>query len=267
MKRMKREQLEKRLIDFLIISGVVLLALPFLKETIVSIQLQQSQLTVAKQLPQTIDKEETITMPTLKGVALNDTTINAYGFVAIDAIDFQQPLLVGVTNQQMLKGGVVMFPHRNLTESNFVIVGHHLGRHRLLFGLLNEAQVGMNVSVTYLAQAQNYIITEKKIVAETDLYVIDEQSAAQLTLITCPIPSRTTERLVIVAEPQDEIAQMNEVSKVDRNLDQKSFETLIQKQKKIWRKDIPFNWFLLIVILFVTCGCLRMVHKSIDRSS
>ncbi|EAA0412372.1 sortase, partial [Listeria monocytogenes] len=47
---MKREHLEKYLIDGLIIAGILLLALPFLKESIVSWQLRTSELTIATQL-------------------------------------------------------------------------------------------------------------------------------------------------------------------------------------------------------------------------
>lgn len=62
---MKREHLEKYLIDGLIIAGILLLALPFLKESIVSWQLRTSELTIAPQLPTTIPEEETIQIPTL----------------------------------------------------------------------------------------------------------------------------------------------------------------------------------------------------------
>ena len=144
---MKREHLEKCLIDGLIIVGILLLALPFLKESIVSWQLRTSELTIATQLPTTIPEEETIQMPALGDVlAPQSATITGYGFVAIEAIDFQQPLLVGLTNQQLLRGGVVMFPERSLKNSNFVVLGHHLGRQSLLFGQLLEAQVGMEVN-------------------------------------------------------------------------------------------------------------------------
>ncbi|HBM2518138.1 TPA: hypothetical protein LUX59_004744, partial [Enterobacter hormaechei subsp. xiangfangensis] len=80
MKRMKREHLEKCLIDGLIIVGILLLALPFLKESIVSWQLRTTQLTIATQLPATIPEEETIRMPALSDVmAPQPTTITGYG--------------------------------------------------------------------------------------------------------------------------------------------------------------------------------------------
>ena len=69
---------------------------------------------------------------------------------------------VGGTNESTAaERGVVMFPERSLKNSNFVVLGHHLGRQSLLFGQLLEAQVGMEVSVTYLEESQQYIITDK----------------------------------------------------------------------------------------------------------
>jgi sortase (surface protein transpeptidase) len=60
-----------------------------------------------------------------------------------------------MTNQKMLQGGVVMYPDRLLNQDNFVLLEHHLGRKKLLFGLLEQAKEGMKVSVTYLNQIQD----------------------------------------------------------------------------------------------------------------
>ena len=246
MKRMKREHLEKYLIDGLIIVGILLLALPFLKESIVSWQLRTTQLTIATQLPATIPEEETIQMPALSDVlAPQPTTITGYGFVAIEAIDFQQPLLVGLTNQQLLRGGVVMFPERSLKNSNFVVLGHHLGRQSLLFGQLLEAQVGMEVSVSYLEGNQQYIIIDKKIVEETDLSVLADDQGPRLTLITCPTPTRTDERLVLTAIPVEQTTAQQ--SQKSSSSTPQSSDGMIEKQEKQWKqqsKKIGFFYLL-----------------------
>lgn len=266
MKRMKREHLEKYLIDGLIIAGILLLALPFLKESIVSWQLRTSELTIATQLPTTIPEEETIQIPTLGNVlAPQPATITGYGFVAIEAIEFQQPLLVGITNQQLLKGGVVMFPQRLLKNSNFVVLGHHLGRQSLLFGQLLEAQVGMEVSVSYLEENQQYIIIDKKIVEETDLSVLADDQGPRLTLITCPTPTRTDERLVLTAIPVEQTTAQQ--SQKSSSSTPQSSDGMIEKQEKQWKQQSKKNWFLLFVILFIISGCLLSVHKLLERSA
>lgn len=246
MKRMKREHLEKYLIDGLIIAGILLLALPFLKESIVSWQLCTSELTIATQLPTTIPEEETIQIPTLGDVlAPQPATITGYGFVAIEAIEFQQPLLVGITNQQLLKGGVVMFPQRLLKNSNFVVLGHHLGRQSLLFCQLLEAQVGMEVSVSYLEENQQYIIIDKKIVEETDLSVLADDQGPRLTLITCPTPTRTDERLVLTAIPVEQTTAQQ--SQKSSSSTPQSSDGMIEKQEKQWKqqsKKIGFFYLL-----------------------
>ncbi len=246
MKRMKREHLEKYLIDGLIIAGILLLALPFLKESIVSWQLRTSELTIATQLPTTIPEEETIQIPTLgDALAPQPATITGYGFVAIEAIEFQQPLLVGITNQQLLKGGVVMFPQRLLKNSNFVVLGHHLGRQSLLFSQLLEAQVGMEVSVSYLEENQQYLIIDKKIVEETDLSVLADDQGPRLTLITCPTPTRTDERLVLTAIPVEQTTTQQS-QKSSSSMPQSS-DRMIEKQEKQWKqqsKKIGFFYLL-----------------------
>lgn len=265
---MKRERLEKCLIDGLIIVGILLLALPFLKESIVSWQLRTTQLTIATQLPATIPEEETIQMPALSDVlAPQPTTITGYGFVAIEAIDFQQPLLVGLTNQQLLRGGVVMFPERSLKNSNFVVLGHHLGRQSLLFGQLLEAQVGMEVSVTYLEESQQYIITDKKIVDESDLSVLEEEQTPKLTLITCPTSTRTEERYVLTAIPVEQATADHPQKPAATISTPKAAKVMVEKQETVWKQQSMKNWFLLFVILFIISGCLLGAHKLLDRSA
>lgn len=265
---MKREHLEKYLIDGLIIAGILLLALPFLKESIVSWQLRTSELTIATQLPTTIPEEETIQMPALGDVlAPQSATITGYGFVAIEAIEFQQPLLVGITNQQLLKGGVVMFPERLLKNNNFVVLGHHLGRQSLLFGQLLEAQVGMEVSVTYLEERQQYIIIDKKVVDESDLSVLTDDQTPKLTLITCPTPTRTEERYVLTAIPVEQATAGQSQNTATMGSTSQGARVLAQKQEMLWKQQSEKNWFLLFVILFIISGCLLGAHKLLDRSA
>lgn len=247
---MKREHLEKYLIDGLIIAGILLLALPFLKESIVSWQLRTSELTIATQLPTTIPEEETIQMPALGDVlAPQSATITGYGFVAIEAIEFQQPLLVGITNQQLLKGGVVMFPER------------------LLFGQLLEAQVGMEVSVTYLEERQQYIIIDKKVVDESDLSVLTDDQTPKLTLITCPTPTRTEERYVLTAIPVEQATAGQSQNTATMGSTSQGARVMAKKQEMLWRQQSKKNWFLLFVILFIISGCLLGVHKLLKRSA
>ncbi len=114
MKRMKREHLEKYLIDGLIIAGILLLALPFKRKhrqlAITHKRIDDSD-PVADNDSRRRNHSDTDSGDVL---APQPATITGYGFVTIEAIDFQQPLLVGLTNQQLLKGGVVMFPQRLL---------------------------------------------------------------------------------------------------------------------------------------------------------
>ena len=247
------------MIDGLILCGFIFLSLPFLKENLIGIQLGQKQLIVSDQLPDEFMEEEQIQIPTMEDVLTpQPAELTAYGFVSIEALQFQQPLLVELTNQQLLQGGVVMFPKRTLTQDNFVILGHHLGRQSLLFGLLKQAETGMEVSVTYLDQTQTYTIDEVKQVNETDLTVIENQQPL-LTLITCPTPSRTDERLVISAKPTFTLSKNAEQSEktVEKSQQWKSR----QYQKQIWQRQVRKSWFFLLLFLLIMCGCLWYAHR------
>lgn len=273
MNRIRRNFLEKLILDVLVIGGIFLMCLPFLKENIISLQLRSTNLNISMELPETIKKEEMIRIPTIRDVIENHSrSVTGYGFVSIESLQIQQPLLIGLTNEQLLKGGVVMFPERSLKEDNFVLLGHHLGRQNLLFGRLTDAQTGMKIEVEYLGQTQQYTITDIKIVKETELSVIENQQSPLLTLITCPTPTQTDERLVITAE-LDSIEtnsnrlneqEMQEMEYEHTHVGEQTNQKKIQIQEQMWKEQSNSNWFVFFVILLVVSGALIIIHKLVD---
>lgn len=251
------------IIDGLIICGFIFISFPFFKENVIGIQLGQSQLVIAEQLPNEFAAEEPIQVPTIEEVLTVDSTqVTAYGFVSIEALQFQQPLLIGLTNQQLLRGGVVMFPERSLAQDNFVILGHHLGRESLLFGLLKQAKVGMEVSVTYLEQTHIYTIDEIKQVAETDLEVIGNQQS-RLTLITCPTPTRTDQRLVIMAKPIAMAVKEDAQTETTKKETQKTRH----KQKQLWQQQARKSWVILLLLFLIMSGSLWWTHRRMTNKA
>jgi sortase A len=260
---MKNNWFWQIIIDGLIICGFILFSFPFLKENVIGIQLGQSQLVIAEQLPNEFVAEEPIQIPTIEEVLTADSAqVTAYGFVSIEVLQFQQPLLIGLTNQQLMRGGVVMFPERSLTQDNFVILGHHLGRESLLFGLLKQAKVGMEVRVTYLEQTHTYTIDAIKEVAETDLEVIGNQQP-HLTLITCPTPTRTDQRLVITAKPISMAVKEDAQTETTKKETQK----IRHQQKQLWQQQARDSWGILLLLFLMMWGCLWGTHRLMTRKT
>ena len=123
----------------------------------------------------------------------------------------------------------------------------------------------MEVSVSYLEENQQYIIIDKKIVEETDLSVLADDQGPRLTLITCPTPTRTDERLVLTAIPVEQTTAQQ--SQKSSSSTPQSSDGMIEKQEKQWKQQSKKNWFLLFVILFIISGCLLSVHKLLERSA
>lgn len=76
-----------------------------------------------------------------------------------------------------------------------------IGRYRAPFTLLNKLEVGDRI-VTYFAnQRYDYYVTDKKIVAPTDIeYMNQHPDHPLLILQTCDPPGENTHRLLIMAE-------------------------------------------------------------------
>ena len=263
-KRMKQSNwFWKVMIDGLILCGFIFSLSLFSKENLIGIQLGQKQLIVSDQLPDEFMEEEQIQIPTMEDVLTpQPAELTAYGFVSIEALQFQQPLFGRTDESTAAARRCCDVSKRTLTQDNFVILGHHLGRQSLLFGLLKQAETGMEVSVTYLDQTQTYTIDEVKQVNETDLTVIENQQPL-LTLITCPTPSRTDERLVISAKA--DLHAFKNAEQSEKTVEKSQQWKSRQYQKQIWQRQVRKSWFFLLLFLLIMCGCLWYAHRLMAR--
>lgn len=264
MKKKNRHGWLQGVVSLLVVVGLLLICAPFIKESLIGLQLSQKKIITLQKTPETMPIEETIQPPSLAAVTKNleIESVSGYGFVQIPALDFQQPLFIGITNQNLLSDGAVMYPERSLETDNFVVFGHHLGIQSLLFGKLLSAELGMQISLLYLEEKVNYSIVDIKIVEETDLSVLTNTSTPQLTMITCPSASRTTERLVVTAIPLTAQGDKEEETKKDISAE---FIVMEQRQINQWRKQSWLAVGVLLLVLLLVIFCLLLIHYYFKR--
>lgn len=121
------------------------------------------------------------------------------GSIAVPSVDMQLPIVKGVGNAALAVGAGTMKPNQNLGQGNYALAGHYFEEKDILFSPLYKASIGDSVYITDLTNIYEYQLATKKVIAATDVYVIDDiPNKTVLTLITCA--DNGTKRLAIQAD-------------------------------------------------------------------
>lgn len=121
------------------------------------------------------------------------------GSIAVPSVDMQLPIVKGVGNAALAVGAGTMKPNQSLGQGNYALAGHYFEEKDILFSPLYKASIGDSVYITDLTNIYEYHLTTKKVIAATDVYVIDDiPNKTVLTLITCA--DNGTKRLAVQAD-------------------------------------------------------------------
>ncbi len=107
-----------------------------------------------------------------------------------------------------LDNGVV---HYNETahpgqQGNMFIVGHSSdyswskGKYKNIFALLPQLPIGENIKIEYLGKDYTYQVVQKKVIAPTDISVLQPTEDATLTLMTCWPIGTSQKRYITIAK-------------------------------------------------------------------
>jgi len=118
-----------------------------------------------------------------------------------------EPSIAEESIQNALRNGVVHYAGTALPgePSNSVIVGHSSndwwepGNYKFVFALLEKLEPGDQIQVNYQKKRYVYQVAGKKIVAPTEISVLQPTTDPILTLITCTPPGTSWKRLIITA--------------------------------------------------------------------
>ncbi|MGM0126388.1 sortase A [Enterococcus sp. AZ194] len=263
MKTIKLSKKQKEIfvelaIDFLLVLGIGFIFSPWLKDSLIGWQIQRTEIVQNVTLPSKQPMEESIGSPKLSSILTNSFQHQkeGYGSVWIPSIGLEQPILIGITNENLLYGGVVMYPERTLKADNFVLFGHHLGINELLFGKLLDIKERDQVVVNYLDETIAYEVSELTIVDETEISVLENKEDARLTLITCPVPQRTKQRFVVIAQPVKEEQQKQVQQELKNQVD--ILQKVSQKQSMSKTEIYKFPFGMLCLCLFLI-GLIRFL--------
>ncbi|MFJ7697947.1 class A sortase [Lysinibacillus fusiformis] len=121
------------------------------------------------------------------------------GSIAVPSVHMQLPILKGVGNAVLAIGAGTMKPNQQLGQGNYALAGHYFEEKDILFSPLYQAQIGDIFYVTDMSNVYEYKLATKKIIAATDVYIVDDiPNQTTLTLITCA--EKGSKRLALQAD-------------------------------------------------------------------
>lgn len=132
--------------------------------------------------------------------------VNANVVKNVDPFDsriYQKALTEGVAHAK--GSGLPGFPGNTFIFAHSAINWYQASQYNSIFYLTNKLEPGDEIFVYYKGSKYRYSVTEKKIVAASEIsYLSDSQnvtsqSASSLTLMTCWPPGTDTNRLIILA--------------------------------------------------------------------
>ncbi|MEC1347582.1 class A sortase [Bacillus haynesii] len=197
---------KKMIVALLVISGILFVLSPFMKESIIiNLSKNKSLELTAEQAEQNNAQKASFDFDAIQPPSFMETvkagldreSKAVIGRITISSVNIKLPILKGTTNQNLLYGATTMRPDQKMGEGNYPLAGHHMKRESLLFGPLINIEKGDTVKITDFKKDYIYAVTSKQFISEMDTDVIQETKEKEMTLITCDKAVRTEGRLAV----------------------------------------------------------------------
>ncbi|ARC71008.1 class A sortase [Bacillus sp. FSL K6-1109] len=197
---------KKMIVAVLVISGILFVLSPFIKESIIiNLNKNKNFDLTAEQAEQNNAQKASFDFEAIQPPSILETikasldreSKAVIGRITISSVNLKLPILKGTTNQNLLYGATTMRPDQKMGEGNYPLAGHHMKRESLLFGPLLNIEKGDTVKITDFKKDYIYAVTSKQFISEMDTDVIQETKEKEITLMTCDKAVRTEGRLAV----------------------------------------------------------------------
>lgn len=141
----------------------------------------------------------TLQPPTMQQIINMNSATTYAATLSIPELKKELAVSNDTSTSAFLAGVVNMYPTRDYSTDNIVLLGHHLADSGLLLGDIDRLRKNDQLILTSLHNKYYYKVSDIYITNEKNVEVLMNTSQAQLTLITCDKPSYTQNRLVLEA--------------------------------------------------------------------
>lgn len=202
----------KKFSILLILLGILIISLPFLRETYYDWQqnrvmneldqLQNGLSRLNHAFEQGIQDADSTEPTTDVTGTVQEASADTLGVLSIDKIDVRLPILEGATEDNMKVAATHLVETTRIgNEGNAAIAAHRAHKKGRLFNRLGELQIGDSMKVTLVDRTIiQYRVDQISVVEPNDLSVLEDPGLGQvLTLITCDPLVNPTHRLIVRA--------------------------------------------------------------------
>lgn len=207
----KRKRVSMKYFPILIIIiGVVSLAYPFAKNTVVkyvSMNIVQKLEILSdeemKTMDITYDFEDIISINALDVVSAANEAVSGklpkIGRITVPSVGIDLAILEGVSNSNMSVGAGTLKAGQMMGAGNYALASHHMINKNLLFSPLDRVEIGEKIYLYDGEEIFEYIIIQKEVIEASKVDVIEDQEGkTSVTLITCDDDGK--KRLMVVGE-------------------------------------------------------------------
>lgn len=206
---MKKNKLKLALLPCVLIIGLLLIFITPIQNALIArmsdqfnaVEYSTDDIKKNNQLDADFEFEavQSLTIAEVLQAQIKASKMPVIGSIAVPSVHMQLPILKGVGNAVLAIGAGTMKPNQQLGQGNYALAGHYFEEKDILFSPLYQAQVGDIIYVTDMSNVYEYKLATKKIIAATDVYIVDDiPNQTTLTLITCA--EKGSKRLALQAD-------------------------------------------------------------------
>ncbi|MFG3431146.1 class A sortase [Lysinibacillus fusiformis] len=206
---MKRNKLKLALLLYALIIGLLLIFITPIQNGLIArmsdqfnaVEYSTDDIKKNNQLDANFEFEavQSLSIAEVLQAQINASKMPVIGSIAVPSVHMQLPILKGVGNAVLAIGAGTMKPNQQLGQGNYALAGHYFEEKDILFSPLYQAQIGDIIYVTDMSNVYEYKLATKKIIAATDVYIVDDiPNQTTLTLITCA--EKGSKRLALQAD-------------------------------------------------------------------
>ncbi len=208
----------KRILSIIfILVGIVLLAIPNLNDYLIKRNIEKNIELVEEisydEIEENQARDAVFDYSSIRDVSISTVLSNSsyfnnksiIGFISIDDLNINLPILKGVTDTNLLVGATTMRQSQEMGKGNYPLAGHYLRGKTTLFGPLLDIKIGTIVKITNKRVVYEYEVYDTKIVPETAMYMLEDKEAEDrgkpiISLMTCYFTSSNGKRFFVLGE-------------------------------------------------------------------
>lgn len=214
MKKNKKITIKSMLWFLVLIISIVLIVSPFVKNYIITSNMNKNQITKItkeqieenKTKPASYDWNSVQAIDTTSAIQLKDSPsdLPVIGGITIPELEINLPIFNGVSAESLSFGAGTLSNNQVMGKGNYSLASHHIfgiaNANKLLFSPLDNAKKGQKIYITDKTKVYQYNITDVYVVSPERIDVTNEVPGKTIiTLITCT-DFNSTNRIIVQGE-------------------------------------------------------------------